>query len=187
VGGKWLEPILAMEGLGGAALRVVYLLREPLSRLWSHIRMSADRMAPDRFAQTCEVMVQRLIAGAQDGGLQGIARRGDYAGNLPKLRRIFGARLLVMFTEDLFTKTGYNRVLAHLGLGAQDADLHRRVHEGRALAMPDALRRAAMQFLRPQYEFVAGQFAALPPAWHSAMQELNITTTGRAIAQEVRI
>jgi hypothetical protein len=187
IGGKWLEPILAMEAAGHAAVKVIYLLREPLARLWSHIRMSADRMSPDLFAQTSETMLQRLVAGAQDGGIQGIVRRGDYAGNLPKLRRIFGARLLVMFTEDLFTKSGYNRVLAHLGLGAQDADLQRRVHEGRALALPQGLRRAALQFLRPQYEFVAGQFPALPQPWQDAMQELNMMTTGRATAQEVRI
>jgi hypothetical protein len=184
--GKLLEPILNMGGIGGAAVKVVYLLRNPLDRLWSHIRMTADRMAPDSFAQTCTVMTQRLVAGAQDGGLQGIVRRGDYAGNLPKLRRIFGASLLVMFTEDLFTKAGFDKLLDFLGLAPHRPDLARRVHEGRDLPLPAALRRAALNFLRPQYEFVAREFDILPQAWRSAMAELHATTNTGPMPQEVR-
>ena len=185
--GKLLEPILHMGGIGGAAVKVVYLLRDPLDRLWSHIRMTAARMAPDSFADTCTSLLERMILGAQDGGIQGIVRRGDYAGNLPKLRRIFGASLLVMFTEDLFTKAGYDRLLNFLGLAPQRADLARRVHEGRDLPLPAALRRAALTFLRPQYDFVAGEFDTLPQAWRSAMAELHAITNTGPIPQEVRI
>jgi hypothetical protein len=187
VRGKWLEPILTMEGIGGAAVKVIYLLRDPLARVWSHIRMTADRMAPDRFAETAQTMLERMILGADDGGIQGIVRRGDYAGNLPKLRRIFGARLLVMFTEDLFTAAGFARVLAHLGLAPRAPDTQRRVHGGRDLPFPAGLRRAALQFLRPQYQFVAGEFDNLPQAWRDAMAEIGAITHSGPLPQEVRI
>ncbi|MDZ7905290.1 MAG: sulfotransferase [Cypionkella sp.] len=176
IAGKNLEPMLNMR-----ALKVVYLIRDPLARLWSHIRMTADRAAPDAFAQTCEDLVQRTVLGQEEGGIRGIVRRGDYAGNLPKLQRIFGDKLLVMFTEDLFTKAGFDRLLGFLGLGSMPADMAKRVHEGRALPMPAALRAAALRFLRPQYDYIAQTFPALPQAWRDAMAEMNTAPTAQKV------
>lgn len=174
ISGKFLEPIRQL----GAGLKVVYLIREPLARLWSHIRMTAERAAPDAaqdaFAAAAADTLQRVILGAQDGGIRGIVRRGDYAGNLPKLRRVFGPQLMVMFTEDLFTKAGFDRLLAFLGIARLAPDLSKRVHEGRGLPFPASLRRAAPQFLRPQYEFVAAEFPKLPQLWQDAIAELDI-------------
>ena len=162
--GKALRPILEM-----GAVKVLYLMRDPLARLWSHVRMSAQRAAPDLFDAACADVLQKTLDGAQEG----IVRRGDYAANLPKLQRIFGGNLLVMFTDDLFTKAGFGRLLAFLGLSPLAADVTKRVHEGRSLPMPAALRSAALQFLRPQYDFVAERFADLPQAWQDAMAEMN--------------
>lgn len=158
-----------MGGLG--PLRIVYLIRDPLARLWSHIRMSAARNAPDTFAQTAETILRRTLVGEQTGGIQGMVRRGDYKGNLPKLQRVFGADLLVMFTEDLMTKIGFDRLLAFLGLGPMQADTTKMVHEGRALPFPTALRAKTLRFLRPQYDYIASEFSALPAAWRRNMNE----------------
>jgi hypothetical protein len=171
--GKFLQPIKAM----GGALKVVYLMRDPLARLWSHIRMSAARTAPNTFDAACAAMLQNVIAGQEDGGIRGMVRRGDYATNLPKLQRVFGDRLMVMFTEDLLTKAGFDRLLAFLGLAPTSADLEKRVHEGRALAMPAALRAGALRVLRPQYDFVAERFGDLPQAWQAAMAEITTAPT----------
>ena len=171
--GKFLQPIKAM----GGALKVIYLMRDPLSRLWSHIRMSAARTSPNTFDAACAAMLQNVIAGQEDGGIRGIVRRGDYAVNLPKLQRIFGESLMVMFTEDLFTKSGFNRLLAFLGAAPASADFEKRVHEGRAVPMPAALRAGALRFLRPQYDFVAKRFADVPQAWQDAMAEMTTAPT----------
>lgn len=171
--GKLLQPIKAM----GGALKVVYLMRDPLARLWSHIRMSAARSAPNAFDAACTDLLARTLAGDEDGGIRGMLRRGDYATNLPKLQRIFGDSLLVMFTEDLFTKAGFDRLLAFVGLGPLVANLSTRVHEGRDLPMPAALRSAALRFLRPQYDYIAQSFPALPEAWRAAMDEMNTAPT----------
>jgi hypothetical protein len=168
ISGKLLEPAASLP-----RLKVLYLIRDPLARLWSHVRMIADRMDPDRFEVVAPAMLRRVIAGEEDGGIRSIVRRGDYAGNLPKLRRIFGKRLLVMFTEDLFTKAGFDRVLAFLGLSPALADLDRLVHEGRAMPLPADLRPAALKFLRPQYEFIAGEFAQLPSPWQANMAQFT--------------
>lgn len=176
--GKFLQPIKAMDGaLKDGALKVVYLMRDPLARLWSHIRMSAARTSPHKYDTACADLLQRVISGQEDGGIRGIVRRGDYAVNLPKLQRIFGESLIVMFTEDLFTKSGFNRLLAFLGLAPASADFEKRVHEGRSVPMPAALRAGALRFLRPQYDFVAQRFADVPQAWQDAMAEMTTAPT----------
>ncbi len=173
---KRLEPMLKM-----GALRVVYLIRDPLTRLWSHIRMIADRAAPENFERGCEAMLARAFVQQDDGDIRGILRRGDYAGNLPKLQNLFGDRLLVMFTEDLFTKAGFDRMLAFLGLGPAAVDLGRRVHEGRGHRMPEDLRARALQFLAPQYDYIAQTFSPLPQLWRDHMMEM----TQDSLAQKV--
>ena len=173
---KRLEPMLKM-----GALRVVYLIRDPLSRLWSHIRMIADRIAPENFERTCEGMLARAVVQQDDGDIRGILRRGNYAGNLPKLQKLFGDQLLVMFTEDLFTKTGFDRMLAFLGLAPAAVDLGRRVHEGRAHALPEHLRARALKFLAPQYDYIAQTLSPLPLLWRDRMMEM----THDSLAQKV--
>ena len=175
--GKFLQPIKAM----GGALKVVYLMRDPLARLWSHIRMSAARSAPNAFESTCLDLLARTVAGQEDGGIRGMVRRGDYAANLPKLQRIFGESLMVMFTEDLLTKAGFDRLLAFLGLAPMQSDVTKRVHEGRALPLPAALRAGALRFLRPQYDIVAERFADLPQAWQTAMADLTTAPTTQKV------
>jgi hypothetical protein len=175
--GKFLQPIKAM----GGALKVVYLMRDPLARLWRHIRMSAARIAPNAFDSTCLDLLARTVAGQEDGGIRGMVRRGDYAANLPKLQRIFGESLMVMFTEDLLTKAGFDRLLAFLGLAPMQSDVTKRVHEGRALPLPAALRAGALRFLRPQYDFVAERFADLPQAWQTAMAEITTAPTTQKV------
>lgn len=166
--GKTLERMLEL----GRDVRVVYLIRDPLARLWSHIRMSAERAAPQDFAQTATDLLRRTLLGEVEGGIQGMLRRGDYAGNLPKLQRVFGAaRLLVMFTEDLMTAAGYARLLAFLGLSPRAAELGKPVHLGRPLMIPDTLRAAACRFLRPQYDYIASEFSTLPEVWRRNMNE----------------
>jgi len=168
ISGKLLEVAAALPGL-----KVLYLMRDPLARLWSHVRMIAERMDPAGFETACHNLLSRAIAGEEDGGIRGMMRRGDYAGNLPKLQRIFGQRLMVMFTEDLFTSLGFARLLAFLGLSPMEPALNSRVHEGRSSALPEGLRGAALSLLRPQYEFVAKEFPTLPQAWRAAMDEMD--------------
>lgn len=156
----------------GQDVRIVYLIRDPLARLWSHIRMSSDRAVPDDFEGGAQDLLRRTLAGETAGGIQGMMRRGDYLGNLPKLKKAFDAkRLLVMFTEDVMTATGFARLLAFLGLGPHLPDLQTRVHAGRELDIPSDLRAQALRLLRPQYDYIASEFSALPEVWRRNMNE----------------
>jgi Sulfotransferase family len=144
--------------------RAIYLIRDPVARLWSHIRMVA--------ASAAWALLDRIMHGDRTGECGAITQRGDYAAVLPKLKRAFDpSRLLVMFYEDMLTQPGFARICAFLGIAARPADLNRKVHAGKPLTLTAADRLAAARFLRPQYEFVAQMFPALPAAWALAMNE----------------
>lgn len=153
--------------------RFVYLIRDPLARLWSHVRMIAARTSDkDGFEAAAVSQLNRILSDDLSGEGAGIVQRGDYARILPKLRRVFAPdRLLVLFQEEMLTLPGMQRLWAFLGLDAVAVDLDRRVHEGRAFALPQNLRARALAWLRPQYDFVAAHMPVLPAGWHKNMEE----------------
>jgi len=166
------EDRLALLPQVAADTRVVYLMRDPVARLWSHVRMIAQRVAPAGFAAEARALLARIVAGDLAGEGAGIAARGDYAAILPRLARAFDpARLLVLFYEEMLTLSGLARLSEFLGIRPLPADLDRRVHEGIALRMTEDESRAARVWLRPQYDYVSAKFPSLPKAWRANMEE----------------
>lgn len=152
--------------------RAIYLIRDPLSRLWSHVRMVAERAKPADLADAAWALLRRVVGGDQGAESRAIVQRGDYAQIIPKLMRAFDpSRLLVMFYEDMLTAPGFARICAFLGIADRPADFSRQVHAGRPLGLTAADRQTATRFLRPQYDFVATLFPVLPAAWQTAMNE----------------
>lgn len=148
--------------------RFVYLMRDPVARLWSHVRMVASRTAGNFPAKAREIL--RNIV---NGETSSVTNRGDYAATLTRLQSaIDPSRLLVMFQETLMTTPGVTRLCRFLGIRTQPADFSRRVHEGTPLAMTVEDHASARAFLRSQYEFVARQFSDLPDAWRMNMNEV---------------
>lgn len=142
-------------------VRFIYLMRDPVARLWSHVRMSAWRQHGDP-AKNAEVVFNAALAGQQTD----VTDRGDYQSALARLdAAIDPSRLLVMFQEVLMTVPGVQRLCAFLGISGCEVDFSRRVHAGPRLAMTqDQLMRARLT-LRPQYDFAATRFGSLPDAW----------------------
>lgn len=146
--------------------RVVYLLRDPVSRFWSHVRMVAGRSRAGQadFALEAGRVVDRVLAGEPSE----IAKRSDYQGALTRLwATVAPERLLVLFQERLFSAPGLSQLCRFLGIRAKTADTAVRVHEGLPLAMTPMQKARIRAFLQPQYDFVAKAFPALPDSWHA--------------------
>ncbi|MBJ3763521.1 sulfotransferase [Maribius pontilimi] len=148
--------------------RFVYLLRDPVARLWSHVRMIAKRRAapdpatPDRAAR----ILKRTFRGDETE----IAIRGDYAGALRRLdAAVDPKRLLVMFYEELFGGDGLTRLCAFLGIAPRKGDTGTRVHAGTPMKMTDEQRDMARTWLAPQYDCIRDRFGTLPDAWSANM------------------
>ena len=154
---------LAQMAALSPATRFVYLMREPVARLWSHARMIARR----RLAQggVAEAHARAAMEQALDGQAAHIRDAGDHAAQLPRIESaIPSARLLVGFFEDLFRPGLPERICAFLGIRPHPAPVSARIHEGLAIPLPADLARRATVALRPQYDFVAAR-GPVPDAW----------------------
>lgn len=170
--------------LGGKRLRVMmdiaedtrflYLIRDPLARLWSHVRMVAANQvgASGDLAMAARGVLDRLLAGSADNETKWLVERGDYPHILTKLDRILlGRPFRVQFYEEMMTATGLAEVSRFLGISGQPGAFGRVSHPGVALALPEGYRARLLAWLRPQYEFVAARFGTLPDAWQHSMKE----------------
>ena len=166
-----IEPLRSMLDVG-QDVRVVYLLRDPLARLWSHVRMLVKHAAPAKFAAEATALLNRVIAGQNTKETNGIVARGDYASILPKLGQVFDQKhLLIMFYEDLISLAGVKKLSEFLGIVPGKADLNRRVHKGLPLELPAASRNNALVFLQPQYDYILQHLGTCPKAWQHSMKE----------------
>lgn len=169
-----LLPVARLSAMARMAsdVRFVYLMRDPVARLWSQARMVAQRKArsvaefPARAAQVMGEMVDAIAKGRSD--------REDYIGAVARLRAaVDPARLFLQLQDEMMSVSGLARLCAFLGIAAAPADFAKRVHEGAPLELDEGLRQRAQVALRPQYDFVASLFPALPEAWRKNMIEVH--------------
>ncbi len=176
-----LLPVEKMRAMNALApdVRWVFLMRDPVSRLWSHVRMLVRRKKPPAagFAAACEAKFDEVLAGrAVD-----VSERGDYVAIHGRLvQAVAPEKRLVTFYEHLMSPEGIDRVTGFLGLSNHPARADRLVHPGIAAEMPEALRQRARDWLRPQYDFVAATFG-LPAEWQS-FGDLQSSDLKRAVA-----
>lgn len=166
-----LLPEARLRQMAGLApdVRFVYLLRDPVARLWSHVRMiavRASRAAGDLAARAAQVLDETL-----EGRMPEVATRGDYGGALARLAAaVDPTRLLVLFYEELFSEAAIARLCRFLGIGDHPARFDRRVHGGVPLEMSEDQRRRATEWLRPQYDYVSAHMGRLPAKWEASLE-----------------
>ncbi len=154
-----------MAGLAGET-RFVYLLRDPVERAWSNIRMVAKNAG----AADPEALHQRELRDLVAGNNRKIALRSDYRGTLERLfRAVPRAQVHVEFYERLFTPRAIERLCGFLGIEVEPAAFERRVHKGREAGLEPAGRAALAAWLKPQYEYVKEVMGGLPRAWTDRM------------------
>lgn len=162
--------LLSVQGMARASAilpraRWIFLMRDPVARLWSHVRMLARRTgcaAADFARVSAEKFEDALSGRAED-----VVARSDYAGIHARLTAaVAPENRLVMLYERLFSAEGVARVTDFLGLAPRPEGLERRVHVGIALDMPEPLRARARDWLSPQYAFMAETYG-LPAEWEA--------------------
>jgi len=144
-------------------VRFLYVLRDPVERLWSHVRMIATRRDDNGklTRQRSARILDRVFAGKESQ----IADRSDYAGTLARLQAAVPAKqVLVDAIEDLVSGDGVKRLCHFLGIAPMTGDL-RPVHSGQPLEMTRDQRQAAAKWLAPQYDAAETALGSLPKAW----------------------
>ena len=134
-------------------VRVVYTLRDPLSRLWSHVKFHAAIMGELQLLR--DFSVRDFSHYFIDSGA---AAQSDYAGNIIRMRKHFDETEMRIFYLEDFIRTpqrSLNEVLNFVGVSPQriDDEILRTVHnEGPALECPTNFFQAAADLLIPQEE-----------------------------------
>lgn len=147
-------------------VRFVYLMRDPVDRLWSHVRMNTARRSKER--EVDPVKAHAMLAEVLKGGHRDIALRSDYAAVLTKLERVVPERQrLAMFYEDLFEPGGVALLCDFLGIAPIEADTRQRVHGGLPADLDPEAAQAARVWLAAQYDAVATRYGSLPEAWRA--------------------
>ncbi len=151
------------------AARVLFLIRDPLARLWSHVRMQAKRQMLDGedYSEKANNTLWRVLNKGQETHL---LERGDYKGTIEKLRQVIPAKqLMVAFTESMFTVPGLAKICEFLRISVPAQNQNERVHQGDAAQMRDKLVPQTVRFLKDQYEWVAEHVGPMPAAWQASL------------------
>ena len=135
------------------AVRVVYLLRDPIERAWSQAAKGFPAWAGRPLEQAKEDLLLSFL------DLPEVRTRSDYVSALRMWRRHFPAeQFLVMVSEQMFADpvTHLRQVFAFLGVGPDlpldAASLVRAVHAGRTRPIPPGVRAALQTTLYAQRE-----------------------------------
>ena len=156
-----------MAGLAPVT-RFVFLMRDPLDRLWSNIRMAAARKGGD-FAADAGALLDKVLG----GGDRTMADRCDYAGTLRRLgRAVDPSRCSPGSTRRCSSPARWRGLCGFLGIAERPADSEARVLAGDDLTMTEAQRARAMAWLAPQYDAVARAMGPLPARWTDNMEAL---------------
>ena len=123
-------PVPVLERMAAVSPRAlfVFLIRDPLARLWSHIRMQAERFRQDHetFAEKANNILWRILHRGQETH---ILERGDYPATVARLRAaVPPARLRVAYCEELFTQAGFAAMCGFLDIAPLTVDGSERVH-----------------------------------------------------------
>ncbi len=154
---------LAAMGRITPNVRFLYLMRDPVARLWSHVRMIAVRRDPDRRLRRAQAdnIFQRVLAGKESQ----ISQRCNYRSAIENLRAAADpSRVMVAVAEEMWAGPARTQICAFLGI----ADRPPRpgpVHEGQRLQMLPAQHEAARAWLAGQYDYVEALLGGLPAAW----------------------
>jgi len=152
-----------MREIGNDA-KFVFVMRDPLSRFWSQLRMYAARTArnkediPDR----SHMFLQRSL----DREPPGMWARCDYRHTVETLDASVPAEnVLYLFYEDLFRQATFDRLCEFIEIESKAIEA-RPIHQGVSVDFPKEFQDALLKRLAPQYDFVAERFgSSVPDAW----------------------
>ncbi len=146
----------------------LFLLRDPVERIWSQVRMQKRRRPENNPGSAEELVAQRYAEPSY-------AERTRYEATVRHLDTVFGDQAGYGFYEELFDPATTERELRATcrlaGIDFHEPDLDARFNVSpRSAALPEETVRAMAEHYRPTYEFVASRFPDrdLPRIWPSA-------------------
>lgn len=149
--------------------KFLFILRDPVARMWSQIRMAAsielgEGAAPGALAEACTARARLLI---ENRNRLPRLERADYLRTMEELEAAVPAeRILYVFYEDLFGGGGTEEICRFLGIAPLPADGGSKVNEGSRVELPDDIRATFREAFDRQYQGLSRRFGdRLPERW----------------------
>jgi hypothetical protein len=142
--------------------KIIYILRDPIGRCWSHIRMLMEQRGIRPDALTAIEKIARS---------PGVLDRSDYSSAFASWSAYASeGRLLTIFFEDIAENPAalLRKVCAFLSLEFNEsffAAMRRRVHAGTALALPPEIHEVLKSELRQVYNGILARFPERGEKW----------------------
>jgi len=134
--------------------RIIFLMRNPVDRLWSHMRFSEEFDTIEDLEERIDTILQRRI----------YSERSNYKRTIQNLRQVFEPEQLhFAFYEDLFTDAAVASLCQFLEISNMPANFERKLNVSIKLPLSPLIRPKAVAALREQYDFVQDQFGELLP------------------------
>lgn len=167
-----ITPEYAILGRGGLShikrlapdARVLFIMRNPVARMWSQVLHQCRRRGLDADRLSHETIVA-MLAEPRFGEL------GDYAATLDDMAAVFAAdQTHVMFYEEMHQDRlkALAEVCHFIGVGFDPAyfgEAGRRFNRSQEAALPEAVRAHMRSLYRAQAEAVRQRVGRLPEAW----------------------
>ncbi|WP_292292733.1 sulfotransferase [Marivita sp.] len=150
--------------------RFIFIMRDPVDRLWSGVRHRHKLDARDKgIAVESDGLLASFETAVEDGDNVALAQ-SDYTRTIRKLEAAVPRdRILYLFYETLFEQDELARLKDFLGFEEMPVDSDQRYNVGisQELELPQPLRARARRVLAPVYEFASDRFGDdLPREWH---------------------
>jgi hypothetical protein len=161
--------ILGREGLAhihrlAPGARTIFIMRNPVDRLWSQVLHQCRARGLDANRQTT-AEIEAMLDEPRFGEL------ADYAQTLDDVAAVFEpGQSLALFYEDIHRDrlAALRQVCGFLGVGFDARhfpELGKRFNRSQQAALPDAVRRHLRERCRQQAEAVRQRLGRLPDAW----------------------
>lgn len=159
-----LEKISSIIRGAGFRIKVVFLMRDPIERIWSCVRMEKrDRLKlghklKDNF---CDSRVNEYLS------MEAHVKRSDYKTTLKNITNVFNEEEIYLgFYESLFNEKSINMLEDFLGFNLKNIDFSERVNVSNQEPISDETFQLLAEFLAPQYKFCNERFEGLDELWH---------------------
>ncbi|MEJ8572404.1 sulfotransferase [Microbaculum marinum] len=174
------EDKVAGIAAGLPEVKILYVIRDPVSRLWSHARMLAERSG--------RPITSDLRTFAQFCDWDDVKARSLQSRTIRLWREHFGDRLHILFFDDLRDRPEeyLAQVATILGIGGNPDDTSSDLHENRKAKpsepMPDDIRRHAREVMREEYEQLADLAGGHAKEWLEKVSRPRVAVAGAPAA-----
>ena len=158
-----LQQISGILGDAGFDVKVVFLMRDPIDRIWSAVRMERRNILrtghklDDAF---CEERVREYL------GIKSHVARSDYKTSVQNITKVFAKdKIYFELYESLFQRKSIDNLEDFLGFPLNNVDFSERVNQSPEEQLSQKTIDLLFDFFAPQYEFCKDNFAEVNGLW----------------------